>query len=288
MYCYKNRANLAFLATISLLTLMTDLSKAKAAQAESHQAISDSTGTRLNKVKLSCGQQFSEQRRFVCESLSLQYSGPMDLGTLFGEVRDCTIGQRPLDDKRVTLMLNNQKELNVNLASKGFTLSGEVQNPSKLEGAVQCGQAVIFSSSPLKKLLEVSLSGTVWPTPNWRLSSGGSITTADISFAGKIAPGTANTNVDSVATGIRLVSASAYPATVAVVRHSSCKIGSTSISDTYVHILYDGTAVTTNSNISIADSNAHNYALRFAAAGGYGTLSGAVSCTNNGSLTYTY
>lgn len=153
--------------------------------------------------------------------------------------------------------------------------------------------------------LTLTVSGFIAATPQWDDGSflepkweapvnfsvqpdGGKahIMLANFSFSG--IAGTAAANVDSESQPIRLTNASSYPATVALFRPSMCTIGANTIAHSDVHFLNNGTPVTKDTTFSISNQSLQNFAIRFAAAGNYGDKSGAVSCTQNGHLTYTY
>ena len=135
--------------------------------------------------------------------------------------------------------------------------------------------------------LTLGTTGTITAAPVWEDGAGTVITNISFDFTG-IAQSSANLNVDSTSKTVKLVNASAYPATVTLVRPASCTIGSNAVANTDVNFLNNGSAVGTDGNISIASAANQTYALRFAAAGNYGTFTGAVSCTSTGSLTYSY
>ncbi len=137
------------------------------------------------------------------------------------------------------------------------------------------------------EVLTLTVTGTILSTPDWQDGSSASIASVAFDFDGLVA-GAAAANVDSAASTVKLVNATAYPATVALVRPATCTIGADNVANGDVHFLNNGTPVTTDTNISLATNGDQSYALRFAAAGNYGDKSGAVACAVSGSLTYTY
>lgn len=138
------------------------------------------------------------------------------------------------------------------------------------------------------RVLTISATGTILPMPDWQNGSNASISTMSFNFGTLFAGPTAAANVDSANFTAKLVNASSYPATVALVRPSGCTIGATPVLAANVHFMNNRTAVTANGNITITSNANQTYALRFASAGNHGTNSGAVSCTTSGNLTYTY
>lgn len=165
----------------------------------------------------------------------------------------------------------------------------------KLKLRIYCASVLaavaLLMQAPLNAataVLTLTVSGTIAPTPVWQDGSSVNITTVSFSYAGQIANGTPATNVDSATATVKLVNATAYPASVALVRPTGCAIGATSVTDANVHFLDNGTPRTTNTTISLTTNGNQSYAVRFASAGNYGDKSGAVSCSGNGSLTYTY
>lgn len=137
------------------------------------------------------------------------------------------------------------------------------------------------------KTLTLTASGTMVRSPLWLGATSDILTTQTFSFEGIIAGPTA-VDVTSADVTIKLVGVTAYPATVALVRPSSCTIGSEGVADTDVHFVNNGSIVTADTALSIASDATQTYALRFAAAGNYSDKAGAVSCGATGSLTYTY
>lgn len=131
-------------------------------------------------------------------------------------------------------------------------------------------------------------TGTIAAAPAWQDGAGADLTNIAFSFASLIAGSASAADVDSAAFVAKLVNATAYPATVALLRPAGCAIGANSVTDSNVHFVNNGTAISSNANISISSNGNQSFALRFASAGGHGSQSGSVSCTTPGSLTYSY
>jgi hypothetical protein len=144
--------------------------------------------------------------------------------------------------------------------------------------------ANVFGAS---EILTLSTTGAISAAPEWQDGDSVPISAVSFDFGGLVA-GPAGADVDSANQVVKLVNATAYPATVALVRPSSCSIGATLVTNSHVHFMGNGSAVTSDSSVSIASNATQTYGLRFSSAGSYGDKSGSVSCVNPGSLTYTY
>ena len=250
--------------------------------------ITDAYGNRLDHVQLMYEGAFSDKGKIVSRAVFLKLAGPEAFGTLWGEAHGCSIGAQQISDDQVTLQLNNEKEIPVSLARHGFNLLLTIANPRHLDGAVQCGGASVFLSSGREQILFVSMSGVVSQAPKWTNKEGAPITHLVFNFDGKVAAEKKNMQIDSSSSQAKLLAAPGYPATIAVMRPAGCKIGNVPIRDADVSFLHNGAEISTNRNISITSHDLQTYAIRFTAGGGYGNASGAVICSNDGSLTYTY
>ena len=124
--------------------------------------------------------------------------------------------------------------------------------------------------------LNLSVSGTILPRPQFQNASA-EITSLAFAFSGVDGAGSFDSDTKQVA----LVNALSYPATVTVTAPSSCTVGTTAISNPSVFI--GGSSA--GASYSFSDNSLANMFLRIAPANG---TSGSVSCSNNGSLVYTY
>ena len=137
-------------------------------------------------------------------------------------------------------------------------------------------------------VISLTVGGSIAARPQWQSSSNAEIPSLTMTFAG-FAEATAAAIVNSNNAQAKLVNATAYPANVAAVRPSSCTIGGTAVAQTDIRLVSDASGTSTeytDATISIATNALYTYSLRFLA--GYGNLSGTVSCTTPGSLTYSY
>lgn len=137
------------------------------------------------------------------------------------------------------------------------------------------------------KALALKVTGSIAAAPVWQNASDAAITELQFDFT-SIAGDVANADVSAPSQQAKLVNATSYPATVGLVRPKGCTIGASSIADSYVVFVFGGSDVSSDSNLSFASNAAQSLGMKFAAAGGYGKLSGTVSCANDGALTYTY
>lgn len=139
-------------------------------------------------------------------------------------------------------------------------------------------------------VMSLTVSGSISARPQWQNASNAEISTLTFAFDG-FAEATTNQDVDSDAVSAKLVNATVYPADVAVVLPTSCTIGGSAVSNTHVKLVTDAYGASgeyASGTHQITDNGLKSYALRFAAAGNYGALSGAVTCTTGGTMTYTY
>lgn len=134
----------------------------------------------------------------------------------------------------------------------------------------------------------LTASGTIAAAPQWQDGAGADLTSIAFNFGNLIAGSTPASDVDSASYAAKLVNASAYPATVALVRPGTCTIGANNVTNANVHLVFNATAVTSDSNISLPSNANQAFSLRFAAAGNHGSQAGVVACGTSGSLTYTY
>lgn len=136
-------------------------------------------------------------------------------------------------------------------------------------------------------LVDVSFGagGTILAAPAWRDAIGNEISTLSFAFTGTSGAVSA-VDVDSIAFAARLTDAPLYPALIAVTLPSGCSIGSTPVADAHLRLLVGGVEATA---LFTVFSNANqDYGLRFAAAGGYGTATGNVTCSQAGKYRYSY
>lgn len=143
-------------------------------------------------------------------------------------------------------------------------------------------------ASAATESVSLTATGTIAAAPQWQDGAGADLTSIVFNFGNLVASQVAAVDVTSAAVSAKLVNAAAYPATVSLVRPSGCSIGTRNITQSHVHLMHNGSAITTDASFSIGSNANQTFALRYAAAGGYGTATGVVSCTTSGSLTYTY
>lgn len=136
--------------------------------------------------------------------------------------------------------------------------------------------------------LQLKVTGEVKPIPGWQDENSTPLESVSFSFSNITASTESNIDIDSQSIGVKLVNALSYPAEVQILRPQSCAIGPTSVSNEHVAFLSNGAPLFAENKFSIANADPVSIALRFSSAGGYGTASGAVSCTSEGALTYGY
>ena len=138
-------------------------------------------------------------------------------------------------------------------------------------------------------VLDLNVSGTILAGAEWRNGSDTTITAVTFDF-GSFQAGDAARNVDSGSQTVKLFdpanSAGSINATLAT--PDTCTIGADAITDSHVLLVFGGTEFSDTGTIAITESASNTLILRFDDAGSYGDKSGAVSCTNAGTLTYTY
>lgn len=134
----------------------------------------------------------------------------------------------------------------------------------------------------------LQVEGTIASSPDWQDANGGAVSAISFSFGSRVASAISVEDVDSTPFTIKLVNATSYPASVALVRPGGCLIGGSEVQNEDVHFLNNGTPLSSNQAISIATDASQSFALRFAAAGQHGAQSGSVACNVPGSLTYSY
>lgn len=148
----------------------------------------------------------------------------------------------------------------------------------------------VASVSPLlagSAVLQLNATGTILPPPQWQDAWGNPISSLNLDFGGQIAFKDPAANRDSTSSKARLVNA-ADPARIDVVRPQGCAIGATAVSDNFVYLLIDSGEIQTDKAIQMKPGQYYQIALRFAAAGRYGSASGRVDCGSAGTLTYSY
>ena len=260
---------------------------AKAAAIAAYR-ITDTYGNILDHVQLSYEGQFADASSIASEPLSLKLLGDDLFGTIRGEAHGCSIGVKQISDGQVALLLDNQREISMVSARHGFRLTLRIDNRSHADGAVQCSQIGIYASRSQQQLLIGSVTGLLALAPQWADGAGVAITALVFNFDGLVARNHAHVDVDSSNSYAKLLHAAAYPATIFLARPAGCRIGPTRIHDADVYFLQNGRAVTMNKNILVTSNALQSYVIRFAAVGGYGKGSGAVTCSETGILTYTY
>lgn len=132
--------------------------------------------------------------------------------------------------------------------------------------------------------LAMTVSGSRNAAPKWQDSTSADVTTLDFAFSGVV--GAAASDVDSATVQAKLVNAISYPASVAVTAPGTCSIGATNVSAADVKVLHNSGVA--SASINLANNTLQNFAVRFAAAGGYGDKAGAITCSSNGRLRYSY
>ena len=147
--------------------------------------------------------------------------------------------------------------------------------------------ASVASSADLNLSLDVT--GTILDAPAWRDASANIITSASFNF-GNVITGDAAQNVESddVVAVLRDTSKTGSLITVSLVTPSSCSIGSDSVADSDVKLVFSNTEFGNGASVPLTEGASNNFKMRFIASGNYGDKSGAVSCSGPGSLTYTY
>ena len=102
--------------------------------------------------------------------------------------------------------------------------------------------------------------------------------------------GTAGRNIDSDTQSVVLHdpanSAGSLSVTLATPR--SCGIGAAGVADSDVKLMFNSTEQSDAATLSITEGATNTLELRFDDFGNYGDKSGAVTCSNAGTLTYTY
>ena len=93
---------------------------------------------------------------------------------------------------------------------------------------------------------------------------------------------------DALTVVIKDASISGQLVSIALVTPSTCTIGGAAVSNSDVKLVFSNTEFANGATLSLTESNANSLLLRFVDDGNYGDLSGAVSCSGAGSLTYTY
>jgi hypothetical protein len=137
------------------------------------------------------------------------------------------------------------------------------------------------------KALALKVTGSIAAAPAWQDAASAPITELSFAFSG-IAGTTANVEVASATVDAKLVNAPSYPASISLSRPKSCTIGSDNVADADVIFKAGATPLSTDAAFNISSNATVTFGLAFAATGNYGDKAGAVSCTTDGSMTYTY
>lgn len=138
------------------------------------------------------------------------------------------------------------------------------------------------------KALALKVTGSITAAPAWQDASSSALTQLQFDFSG-MAGESANADVLSTSAQAKLVNMTAST-TIGLVRPKGCQIGSTSVSDAHVVFVAGASEISSDSATAFSMSNnvLMTFGMKFAAAGGYGAASGAVTCSTDGSLTYSY
>ena len=127
-------------------------------------------------------------------------------------------------------------------------------------------------------------TGTISAAPSW-LVGGAPASSASFNFT-QTAPG-AGQDVDSTPLSVQLSHDGVTAAQqVALVRPTNCSVGSSSVANADVAMVFDGVESASNGNVAFTPGAARSSKMRFKS--NYGTAKGAVDCVVAGSLTYQY
>ena len=139
-------------------------------------------------------------------------------------------------------------------------------------------------------ILELKVDGYIERSPTWvDAQTNTNVTEITFSFS-SVQAETSNTDVDSNAFSVKLDSPSQAGQTFSVELEapSGCSIGNHTIYDNDVKLVVNSMEHSNSNSIAITEGNRNDMQLRFSQQGSYGSLSGRVSCTSSGSLTYSY
>jgi len=137
--------------------------------------------------------------------------------------------------------------------------------------------------------LNLQVTGTILEAPSWKDTGSNALSSVSFNFA-NIITGAAASNVDSAAVSVILSDPSNASSTLTVnlTTPSACTIGGNAITNSHVVLVHSSTAYANSATLSISEGATNSILLRFKSDGNYGDKSGAVSCSNAGSLTYSY
>lgn len=135
--------------------------------------------------------------------------------------------------------------------------------------------------------LEVLASGVRIAPPEWQNASSIKISSIVLDFSGLT--GVANSDVDSGTVQVKLIDVNDPGGTksIDIKKPRNCTIGATSVNNNITRVLVDGIEYA-NDTITFTEGNLRTVGVRFRNEGGYGDVSGIVSCEVQGELTHTY
>ena len=151
-----------------------------------------------------------------------------------------------------------------------------------------CLLIFIVSSASFGQSMGFTLHGMLGTHPYWVNANGNEIGSINFSFDNNISS-TSSSNVDSNTLNVSIISPDEAGSNmdIIVTRPSSCRIGSHSINDNDVHVIKDGSVISSNQTVTFIEGTSSSLKLRFSGNGSYGDKFGAVICSS-GLLTYSY
>ena len=135
-----------------------------------------------------------------------------------------------------------------------------------------------------------AIGGQKLDRPRWENAQGQEVQSLNLEFHAYAQPNR-RAPVDSQPVRVRLKNAPPYPVSTRLYLPADCVIGTTKVADKYVRLFTNASGnfvESSGGSMSIATDGLYSFALRFSSEGRLGDRSGAVSCAQNGALTFSY